>query len=112
MPEFPVWLKARMDEHNLNASGLARKIGLSHVAIGRWLRAERQPDNASIAKLARLFALSTTEVYTVLGRIPAPRGDPSLEEIIALWDRVPGWKRQDLLDQTRLYAGRDADETE
>jgi len=96
-PEFPVWLQEKIDEQNINASGVARKIEVSYVTVGRWLRGERQPGDSSIAKLAGLFAVSTTEVYAVLGRIPAPEGDPALAELNALWERLPEWKQQDLL---------------
>ncbi len=99
---FPTWLAQQMESHHLNASGLSYQLGVSHVAVGRWLRGERQPDDESVAKLARYFKVSTTEIYRHLGRIPERPRDPYYETLEALWELAPEWKKKDIVNQLRL----------
>jgi transcriptional regulator with XRE-family HTH domain len=59
-----------MTEHNLNASSLAKKLGISHTSINRFLREERTPNFSCFIKMLYIFncsadyLLGLTELHT------------------------------------------------
>ena len=59
-----------MTEHNLNASSLAKKLGISHTSINRFLREERTPSFSCFIKMLYIFncsadyLLGLTELHT------------------------------------------------
>jgi transcriptional regulator with XRE-family HTH domain len=105
-----------MKRRDLNRTGLGHKIGVSDVAIGRWLRGEREPDDESISKLAEYFLVSRTEIYRLLDRLPETPRDPYFEILESLWDKTPDWKKEDIVrslraileEQQREQAAREA----
>jgi transcriptional regulator with XRE-family HTH domain len=114
--KFATWLADQMRQRDLNKTGMGHKIGISDVAIGRWLRGEREPDDVSVAKLAEFFLVSRTEIYRLLERLPDPPRDPYFEILEALWDQAPDWKKKDIVrslraileEQQREQAAREA----
>ena len=98
---FATWLADQMRQRDLNNMGLAHRIGVSDVAVGRWLRGEREPDDESVAKLADHFLVSRSEIYRLLGRLPDPPRDPYFEVLEELWDMAPDWKKQDIVRSLR-----------
>jgi len=99
--KFATWLADQMRERDLNKTGLGHKIGVSDVAIGRWLRDEREPDSVSVTKLGDFFLVSRTEIYRLLGRLPDPPRDSYFEVLESLWDRAPDWKKKDIVRSLR-----------
>jgi transcriptional regulator with XRE-family HTH domain len=99
--KFTTWLAEQMQKRGLNKSRLGRRIGVSDVAIGRWLRGEREPDDASIAKLADYFLVSRSEIYRLLGRLSDLPRDPYFEVLASMWDMAPDWKKKDIVRSLR-----------
>ena len=99
--EFQTWLATQMERQGLNNAQLGHKLGVSSVAVFRWLHGERQPDETSVAKLAEFFLVSRAEIYRRLGRLSEPPRDPYFEILESLWDRAPDWKKKDIVTQLR-----------
>ena len=59
-----------MDEHDLNISGLAAKMGLAHPSVWAWVHGKSIPSNANIRKLATALEVPVSEIYVALARIP------------------------------------------
>jgi hypothetical protein len=109
---FSNWLWNQMSIEELNISGLARKLDVSDVTVGYWLRDCRRPDDGNIAKLARFFQIHPAVIYRQLGLIPGQPRDPDLERVSALWNQVPEWKRKDVVQQLVDAARRETERRE
>lgn len=59
MKIFAERLKELRQENNLSYAQLAKEIGVSYVAIGRWERSERTPNIEVLVALAKYFKVST-----------------------------------------------------
>ena len=59
MSDFAERLKELRIEKNLSIKQLAKEIGVSDVAIGRWERKTRIPNIDSLIILAKYFHVST-----------------------------------------------------
>lgn len=99
--EFQTWLATQMEKRGLNQAGLGHRLGVSGVAVSRWLSGEREPDESSVARLAEFFMVSRAEIYRALGRLSDPPQDPYFEVLESLWDRAPDWKKRDIVTQLR-----------
>jgi transcriptional regulator with XRE-family HTH domain len=86
-----------MREKDLNKSGLALKLGVSDVAIGRWLRREREPNDESISRLADYFNVSPIEIYQMLGRLEEIDLDAPLSRLVEVARKLTPEGRADLL---------------
>lgn len=70
MSNFSKRLFEFMKEHNLNASQLADKLGVSHTCIGRYINGERTPAFPCFVNMLYLFncsadyLLGLTELHT------------------------------------------------
>ncbi len=59
MNVFSIRLKELREEMGLSISQLAKNIGYSDVAVGRWERGLRQPNIEALIALAKYFKVST-----------------------------------------------------
>lgn len=59
MKIFAKRLKELRTEKGLTYAELAKQIGVSYVAIGRWERCERTPNIESLVEIAKYFRVST-----------------------------------------------------
>ncbi len=64
---FREWLKEKLKEKKMTQFELARRSGVSQSAISRWLRGLRDPDEASILKVAKALEASEEEIAVLLG---------------------------------------------
>ncbi len=78
-----------MDREDLNLSGLAAKLGLSHTSVRAWVVGTSEPNPENIPRLAKALHVSTEDVYRALGRLPAePRSD-TIARIQAMLRDIP-----------------------
>jgi transcriptional regulator with XRE-family HTH domain len=85
---FSSYLRDLIERRGLSPAGLAREIGLSHVAVGNYLSG-RVPRYDQAKKLADFFGVSTDELLS---------GGNKLQEaasVYAFEDRV-NWKQRAL----------------
>ena len=63
---FSRTLSAEMRSRDIKPAALAREIGLSHVAVGNWLKEEKPsiPDAYQLLRLARHFNVSMEYLLT------------------------------------------------
>lgn len=64
---FREWLREKLREKCLSQLELARRSGVSQGAISRWIRGEREPDEASIVKVAKALGAGEEEIALLLG---------------------------------------------
>lgn len=64
---FREWLKEKLKEKGLTQLELARRSGVSQAAISRWVRGLREPDEASIVKVAQALGAGEEEIALLLG---------------------------------------------
>lgn len=58
-------IRSLMNERDVTARELSRRIGVSHVTIGKWLRDEFQPAGENLESLANFF--SVTPAFILFG---------------------------------------------
>jgi len=68
--KFARWLLSQMVKQDLNATGLALKIGVSQPTVSDWKRGVTEPKPENIQKLAQVLHLDVADVYIALGRLP------------------------------------------
>jgi transcriptional regulator with XRE-family HTH domain len=61
-----------LTSHNLRASQLAKKIGVSHATVGRWLKGEDIPSPESCRKLSVFTRVPIEDVLRIVGYIKGP----------------------------------------
>lgn len=97
------------NERNLSQYKMAEELGMSRGQLANYEQGSRQPDNATLQKLANFFEVS---VDYLLGRTDDPRtidqinqenaqrisdalaSDPESEELLAFWSELK--EREDL----------------
>ena len=88
MSNFSKRLLELMTEHNLNATHLAEKIGVSHTAIDRYINGERTPSFPCFVKMLYLFncsadyLLGLVEIHTEEPLHPLPPFGEQLRKIL------------------------------
>lgn len=86
---FGRWLEAQIARLDLNISGLATLVGVSHVSVLRWMRGESEPRPDNIRALSRALGVPIEDVYGALGRIPQNMEEPeSLRVLMELAARL------------------------
>jgi DNA-binding XRE family transcriptional regulator len=66
--EFTKFMKLHRAINGLSQVMLAEKIGIATAAIGQWERNETSPRYQTIFKLAKVFNVPTTEIFTLLSK--------------------------------------------
>lgn len=73
---FGDWLLEQLKEHDINQSELARRAGLSRVAISDYISGKRKnPDPLALKSIAKALKLPVQVVFRQAGYIP-DRLDP------------------------------------
>ena len=94
---FPEWLQEQLDRRDMNPNGLSEVLGLSHVAVGDWLRGDNKPGDENCRRLARYFGRPQEEVFAAAGKlVPTPVDDPVLLELAAKLSALPPALRTEL----------------
>ena len=66
--EFTKFMKLHRAINGLSQVMLAEKIGVNHSCVGQWERNETSPRYQTIPKLAKVFNIPTTEIFTLLSK--------------------------------------------
>jgi transcriptional regulator with XRE-family HTH domain len=59
-------IKSRREELGISQADLARRLGVTQVAVLRWEKARTMPDMINVTKLAHFVGLSTEELWAYL----------------------------------------------
>jgi transcriptional regulator with XRE-family HTH domain len=78
LSDFGRWLQRHLDRVDMNASGLAARMGIKHPSVLAWMYGDSQPTDENRRKLAAVLGVPIDEVYQALGMFPAPE---SVEEL-------------------------------
>lgn len=73
--DFGDWLRAEIKRRGLSISEFARRIGVRHGTVSRWLSATRRPDSESANRIARVLGVPPAVVTGQLG----PQRPPTTE---------------------------------
>lgn len=75
-------LKALRNEKRISQAELAKALNVAQNTVANWENGVREPDNATIAKIANYFGVSTDYLLGLSDNpTPAPRTDIDLSEI-------------------------------
>jgi len=82
---FGRWLERQMRIKDMNITGLAQLMGVSHASVSDWIRGVTGPRTSNIRKLANVLNVSVEDIYRALGRIPPETDlDPKIAETWSL----------------------------
>ena len=56
------FIRDLMSERGITARELSRRIGVSHVTIGKWLRNDFQPSGKNLETLAAFFSVTPAAI--------------------------------------------------
>ena len=102
-----------MDEADLNLTGLALKLGLTHPSVRQWITGETKPSPANARKLSRVLGVTVAEIYDALGLVPSLANlPPSKRQIIDLLLEAPADPQTYRAIRAMLLALRDESESE
>ncbi len=88
MASFGRWLERQMEREDLNLSGLAAKLGLSHTSVRAWIVGIAEPSAENIPRLARVLHVSIEDVYRALGRLSAKPESDTIARIEAMLPQI------------------------
>lgn len=95
--QYVTWQARQGGRRTIDA--FAQYVGVSRVAINRWMNGTRTPD----AEYADLIAEKLgPEIYDLLD---IPRPDPRLQAIIRQWGNLPEYIKDDLLKRAEQDNG-------
>lgn len=57
MASFGRWLERQMDREDLNLTGLAAKLGLSHTSVRAWIIGKAEPSAIRSVSIERVTPL-------------------------------------------------------
>lgn len=107
---FREWLADQLKNNKWTYEKLGNEIGISHGAIGGWVRGKYLPDPISLRKLAEVAGVSDVWLFRLVGYL-APDDStefpsPEMAEWMGMFGRLPDEHRKELLAIARMKAGR------
>lgn len=99
------WVRNELKAREWRNADLARHGDIPESTISRVLNAERSPGLAFWRGVARAFSLSEETVLARVGllSLKAEHDDLYLDTLETLWERIPDWKRRDLIVHVRAF---------
>lgn len=94
---FMVELKKYRESANLSQAMLANKLGVSQATVGMWESGKREPNFATLCKLADYFGVSTD---SLLGRTVSNEIRQSIQPPVP--DLMEKFSRLDPMAQARI----------
>lgn len=100
---FTRWLREVKERENIRSQrDFAERLGVSPTSVNHWLNGKREPDDTSIAVIARGFGVSRALIYELLAR-----SEPVTLEKYQDWaeflDSLSDEERGELLALGRAY---------
>jgi transcriptional regulator with XRE-family HTH domain len=65
--EFANWLRGQLDFRQWSMTSFARRLGVHHGTVSRWLSGERRPDTHSTIEIARVLGVAPSLVLEKAG---------------------------------------------
>ena len=119
--DFRDWLLVKMKEHKLSRKEIAEACKVDVSAVGRWVRGERLPERAHVARLSKLLKVSPAVIMLMTDKddleeeIENVRDQstaeliayvPELADFVQLLRRMPPEERAALILLARSLAHR------
>lgn len=99
---FKEWLRGQIQANGWTYESLGNLIGVSHGAVGGWVRGKYLPDPISLKQLARVTKVKDTWLFRMVGYLEpeAENGglepDPELEALLDKIMQLPGADRAEI----------------
>jgi transcriptional regulator with XRE-family HTH domain len=99
---FKEWLLGQIKSRGWTYESLGNLIGVSHGAVGGWVRGKYLPDPTSLKQLARVTEVKDTWLFRLVGYLEpdtdetAANLDPEIEAMIDKIMRLPDADREEL----------------
>jgi transcriptional regulator with XRE-family HTH domain len=81
-------IKSRREELGISQADLARRLGVTQVAVLRWEKARTMPDMINVTKLANFVGLSTEELWAYLDGNDNPKEQLNVTRILNALDSM------------------------
>lgn len=105
---FRDWLVGIIRERDLTYEQLGNEIGVSHGAIGGWVRGKYLPDPTSLKRLAEVAGVDPIWLFRLVGYLPGETDAGSLTPEQRIWlsllDDLDEFDREELLAMARVRA--------
>lgn len=82
-------IKSRREELGISQADLARRLGVTQVAVLRWEKARTMPDMINVTKLANFVGLSTEELWAYLEGNDGAKEGLNIERMLMALDTLP-----------------------
>lgn len=107
---FRTWLVDQLKKNKWTYEKLGNEIGISHGAIGGWVRGKYLPDPISLRKLAEVAGVGDVWLFRIVGYLAPDDGasfpSPEMAEWVGLFSRILDEDRKELLTLARMKASR------
>lgn len=108
---FNDWLIKEINAKGWSQSELARKAGITRAAISLILSQSRKPGSDVCSGIAEALDYPPEFVFRMAGILPPARlDDPTEEELLYLYDRLPNDRKQEIRDLIRYYIDKNEGE--
>lgn len=86
---FKEWLLEQLKKNDWTYEGLGDLIGVSHGAVGGWVRGKFLPDPSSLRQLAKVTHVDDVWLFRMIGYLAPSENEPERDpEIDGLIDRI------------------------
>lgn len=110
---FSEWLYIALDKNNWKQADLSRVANIDSGFLSKVLSGERNPGNTFLTRAAEALGYPPEFVFRMAGILPPAReGDPTEEELLYLYDRLPEDRKHEIRDLIRYYVEKNEGEEE
>lgn len=116
-------IRALRRKTKISQTALSKAIGVTQSAVGMWETNKREPDLATLQKIASFFDVSVSEIVgdfesppqsAAFGHPPIQQDAPGIteseREILALFRRLTDIQRGELIGRAKVMAEQNAAE--
>lgn len=100
---FKDWLAALLKSRDLTYEELGAIIGVSHGAVGGWVRGKYTPDVPSVLQLAKFTNEDPYVLLNMVYGVPLPTGDSEEDERLMQIARKAAKLSDDTLEQLERF---------
>ncbi len=112
---FHEWLAQELERRHWSVTQFARRVGVGHPTVSRWMSGQRRPDAASAGRIARALGVPPVVVLDLLGEheTPSTETDQLEQRLAQLRTERAGLNDEERQRGTRLQElGREIQELE
>jgi transcriptional regulator with XRE-family HTH domain len=80
---------------------LARRVGVKHASVNRWMNGVNEPNDQRVVALARVLGVSRARVYEALGKM-TNLSDAEYQDLVELYEEADESTRRETLEFIRF----------